>query len=107
MLNYLNRHGFLSYPHINEADIGEIDLVVHISAKQIKKLKQIKQEKIMGNIIFTEESADIKALRAIKPLAIEIQEKEDMGFASALNKAAIELGFKNYSSYKKDTIINN
>ena len=29
----------------------------------------------MGNIIFKEESGDIKALRAIKPLAIEIQQQ--------------------------------
>lgn len=61
----------------------------------------------MGNIIFKEESGDIKVLRAIKPLAIEIQEKEDTSFASALNKAAIELGFKNYNSYKKDATTNN
>ena len=38
MLNYLNSHGFLPYPNINEADIGEIDLVVYTNTKQIKKI---------------------------------------------------------------------
>lgn len=58
----------------------------------------------MATVVFKEETNDIKALRAIKPLALEIQEKEDIGFAAALNKASIELGFKNYGSYKKDSL---
>lgn len=58
----------------------------------------------MATVVFKEETNDIKALRAIKPLAVEIQEKEDLGFAAALNKASIELGFKNYSAYKTDCL---
>lgn len=102
MLDYLNSHGFLPYPEIDEADIGEIDLVVYINTEQIKKLKQIKQEKSMENINFKEETRGLRALRAIKPLAIEIQEKEKISFADALKKASIELGYKNYFNYKED-----
>lgn len=109
MLNCYKSEDNLPYPDIGEVkqDLKDLEYSAYANTKQIKKLKQIEQEKIMGNIIFKEESGDIKALRAIKPLAIEIQEKEDIGFASALNKAAIELGFKNYNSYKKDAIANN
>jgi len=58
----------------------------------------------MATVVFKEETNDIKALKAIKPLVLEIQEKEDLGFAAALNKASIELGFKNYHSYKMDCL---
>ena len=61
----------------------------------------------MGNINFKEETSDLKAFRAIKPLAIEIQQKEETTFTSALNKASIELGFKNYLSYKRDYLKDN
>lgn len=61
----------------------------------------------MGYVNFKEETRDLRALRAIKPLAIEIQEKEEISFAGALNKASIELGYKNYLNYKKDFLKDN
>lgn len=57
------------------------------------------------NINFKEESGDIRALRAIKPLAHELMDSnKDLPFAGALNQASKELGFNNYREYKLDYI---
>ena len=60
----------------------------------------------MADINFTYDTPEIGALRAIKPLAVEIQSREEVGFTAALNKAAKELGFINYAAYRLDSMSN-
>ena len=60
----------------------------------------------MADINFKYNTPEISALRAIKPLAVEIQSKEEVSFTAALNKAAKELGFINYAGYRLDSMSN-
>ena len=46
----------------------------------------------------------IGALRAIKPLVVEIQNREEISFTAALNKAVKELGYVNYATYRLDSM---
>lgn len=56
---------------------------------------------------FKIEDRDLAALRAIKPLVIEVREKnKDIGFTAALNKAVKELGYVNYAAYRLDSMSN-
>ena len=54
----------------------------------------------MADINFKYDTPEIGALRAIKPLVIEIQTREDISFTAALNKAVKELGYVNYATYR-------
>ncbi len=60
----------------------------------------------MADINFKYDTPEISALRAIKPLVIEIQTREEISFTAALNKAAKELGFINYAGYRLDSMSN-
>lgn len=60
----------------------------------------------MADINFKYDTPEIGALRAIKPLAVEIQTREEVSFAAALNKAAKELGYINYAAYRLDSMSN-
>ena len=55
---------------------------------------------------FKTEDRNLAALRAIKPLVVEIQTREEISFTAALNKAAKELGFINYAGYRLDSMSN-
>ena len=54
----------------------------------------------MADINFKYDTPEIGALRAIKPLVIEIQTREEISFTAALNKAVKELGYINYATYR-------
>ena len=58
----------------------------------------------MADINFKYDTPEISALRTIKPLAIEIQTREEINFTAALNKAAKELGYTNYAAYRLDSM---
>ena len=58
----------------------------------------------MADINFKYDTPEIGALRAIKPLVMEIQTREEISFTAALNKAAKELGFINYAAYRFDSM---
>ena len=58
----------------------------------------------MADINFKYDTPEISALRAIKPLVTEIQTREEISFTAALNKAAKELGFINYATYRLDSM---
>ena len=58
----------------------------------------------MADINFKYDTPEIGALRAIKPLAIEIQTREEISFTAALNKAVKELGYVNYATYRLDSM---
>ena len=58
----------------------------------------------MADINFKYDTPEIGALRAIKPLAIEIQTREEISFTAALNKAVKELGYINYATYRLDSM---
>ena len=58
----------------------------------------------MADINFKYDTPEIGALRAIKPLVVEIQTREEISFTAALNKAAKELGFINYAGYRLDSM---
>ena len=58
----------------------------------------------MADINFKYDTPEIGALRAIKPLAIEIQNREEISFTAALNKAVKELGYVNYATYRLDSM---
>ena len=58
----------------------------------------------MADINFKYDTPEIGALRAIKPLVIEIQTREDISFTAALNKAVKELGYVNYATYRLDSM---
>ena len=58
----------------------------------------------MADINFKYDTPEIGALRAIKPLAVEIQTREEINFTAALNKAAKELGYVNYAAYRLDAM---
>ena len=58
----------------------------------------------MADINFKYDTPEIGALRAIKPLAVEIQAREKINFTAALNKAAKELGFATYAAYRLDSM---
>ena len=60
----------------------------------------------MADINFKYDTPEISALRAIKPLVIEIQTREEINFTAALNKAAKELGFINYAGYRLNSMSN-
>ena len=46
----------------------------------------------MADINFKYDTPEIGALRAIKPLVVEIQNREEISFTAALNKAVKEWG---------------
>ena len=58
----------------------------------------------MADINFKYDTPEIGALRANKPLAIEIQTREEISFTAALNKAVKELGYVNYATYRLDSM---
>lgn len=58
----------------------------------------------MADINFKYDAPEIGALRAIKPLVIEIQTREEISFTAALNKAVKELGYVNYATYRLDSM---
>lgn len=58
----------------------------------------------MADINFKYDTPEIGALRAIKPLVIEIQTREEISFTAALNKAVKELGYINYAIYRLDSM---
>ena len=58
----------------------------------------------MADINFKYDTPEIGALRAIKPLVIEIQAREEINFTAALNKAVKELGYVNYATYRLDSM---
>ena len=58
----------------------------------------------MADINFKYDTPEIGALRAIKPLAIEIQTREEISFTAALSKAVKELGYANYAGYRLDSM---
>ena len=58
----------------------------------------------MADINFKYDTPEIGALRAIKPLVIEIQTREEINFTAALNKAVKELGYINYATYRLDSM---
>ena len=58
----------------------------------------------MADINFKYDTPEIGALRAIKPLVIEIQNREEISFTAALNKAVKELGYVNYATYRLDSM---
>ena len=58
----------------------------------------------MADINFKYDTPEIGALRAIKPLVVEIQTREDISFTAALNKAVKELGYVNYATYRLDSM---
>ena len=59
----------------------------------------------MADINFKYDTPEIGALRAIKPLVVEIQNREDIiSFTAALNKAVKELGYVNYATYRLDSM---
>lgn len=60
----------------------------------------------MADINFKYDTPEIGVLRAIKPLAVEIQTREEVSFAAALNKAAKELGYLNYAAYRLGSMSN-
>ena len=60
----------------------------------------------MADINFKYDTPEIGALRAIKPLVIEIQTREEISFTTALNKAVKELGYANYAGYRLDSMSN-
>ena len=60
----------------------------------------------MADINFKYDTPPLGALRAIKPLVVEIQTREEISFTAALNKAAKELGFINYAGYRLDSMSN-
>ena len=58
----------------------------------------------MADINFKYNTPEIGALRAIKPLVVEIQNREEINFTAALNKAVKELGYVNYATYRLDSM---
>ena len=58
----------------------------------------------MADINFKYDTPEIGALRAIKPLVVEIQNREEISFTAALNKAVKELGYVNYATYRLDSM---
>ena len=58
----------------------------------------------MADINFKYDTPEIGALRAIKPLVVEIQTREEISFTAALNKAVKELGYVNYATYRLDSM---
>ena len=58
----------------------------------------------MADINFKYDTPEIGALRAIKPLVVEIQNREEINFTAALNKAVKELGYANYATYRLDSM---
>ena len=58
----------------------------------------------MADVNFKYDTPEIGALRTIKPLALEIQEKEKINFSVALGKAAKELGYTSYAAYRLDNM---
>ena len=58
----------------------------------------------MADINFKYDTPEIGALRAIKPLVVEIQAREEISFTAALNKAVKELGYVNYATYRLDSM---
>ena len=58
----------------------------------------------MADINFKYDTPEIGALRAIKPLVVEIQTREEISFTAALNKAVKELGYVNYATYRLDSL---
>ena len=58
----------------------------------------------MADINFKYDTPEIGALRAIKPLVVEIQTREEISFTAALNKAVKELGYANYAGYRLDSM---
>ncbi len=58
----------------------------------------------MADINFKYDTPEIGALRAIKPLVVEIQTREEISFTAALNKAVKELGYINYATYRLDSM---
>ena len=58
----------------------------------------------MADINFKYDTPEIGALRAIKPLVVEIQTREEISFTVALNKAVKELGYVNYATYRLDSM---
>ena len=58
----------------------------------------------MADINFKYDTPEIGALRAIKPLVIEIQNRDSISFTAALNKAVKELGYVNYATYRLDSM---
>ena len=58
----------------------------------------------MADINFKYDTPEIGALRAIKPLVIEIQTREEISLTAALNKTVKELGYVNYATYRLDSM---
>ena len=58
----------------------------------------------MADINFKYDTPEIGALRAIKPLVVEIQNRDSISFTAALNKAVRELGYINYATYRLDSM---
>ena len=58
----------------------------------------------MADINFKYDTPEIGALRAIKPLVVEIQNRDSISFTAALNKAVKELGYVNYATYRLDSM---
>ena len=58
----------------------------------------------MADINFKYDTPEIGALRAIKPLVVEIQNREEINFTAALNKAVKELGYVNYATYRLNSM---
>ena len=58
----------------------------------------------MADINFKYDTPEIGALRAIKPLVVEIQNRDSISFTAALNKAVRELGYVNYATYRLDSM---
>ena len=58
----------------------------------------------MADINFKYDTPEISALRAIKPLVVEIQNRDSISFTAALNKAVKELGYVNYATYRLDSM---
>lgn len=58
----------------------------------------------MADINFKYDTPEISALRAIKPLVVEIQTREEIDFTVALNKVVKELGYVNYAAYRLDSV---
>ena len=58
----------------------------------------------MADINFKYDTPEIGALRAIKPLVVEIQNRDSISFTTALNKAVRELGYVNYATYRLDSM---
>ena len=58
----------------------------------------------MADINFKYDTPEIGALRAIKPLVVEIQTREEISFTAALNSAVKELGYVNYATYRLDSM---